>query len=174
MLRLNRNLRLIIAAAAIVATNILWMEAASAEVSVCNRNNRDHINFAAIWDEGSPFINETWHAQGWFTLQPNTCMTITSDRRKRFFVFLSLRKIYNGRGNPIIIHSPVEELNLSENAVPKGWNKIEDFYCVKGENFRRTEGTFEAHATCPPDYYSQMFNVAGYTTSYTDLTLNVN
>ncbi len=147
---------------------------ASADMEVCNRQDEHHINFALIWDEGSPIINETWHAKGWFAIPPKSCFTLTRGVHKSQVVILSIRTVWRGEGSPRIANYPMAKIVAPANFLRfPGWDVIERLYCVKRGDFHRTTKTLAEMATCPPGYYSQLFNISGLTFTYENNTLNL-
>lgn len=159
-------------AAAACALILLTSLPAAADVTLCNKMDRDYLDYAMLWDEGIPVFADIWIVQGWYRLEPGRCKTILKSSYRQT-VYLSIRTSYRGTGDPRISHYDPAAINRDP-YVTKGWHTIEAFFCVRDGSFRRTENEIEDHTRCPPGYYLQLFNQLGFAPVRTDLTLSLN
>jgi hypothetical protein len=152
-----------------VALSVIIVAAVSstawAEIVMCNETD-ETIDYSMVWDEGIPVIAPIWKTAGWYRLKAGECITrLKGDVRQE--LYLSIRRL-TSRG-PVLAVYPLMERNY----YTKGMYGIEDFFCVKlgAQAFERTVQRLEQLRECPNGWVSQTYNILGFTTAGTRLTM---
>jgi uncharacterized protein DUF1036 len=161
-MRMLPKIALILVIAA-VTPSAVW-----AEIKMCNKWSNT-LEYSMVWDEGIPVFAPIWKTAGWYTLNPGECRTILHGNVRQE-VYLSVREI-SSEGAVLAVF-PLEE----KDNYTKGMYGIETFFCVKGDNqpFERTVQKVEQLRECPKGWFSQTYNMMGFTTVGTTITMNFN
>lgn len=135
------------------------------EIILCNETE-DTLEYSMVWDEGIPVFAPIWKTAGWYRLQPGSCLTrLRGNVRQE--LYLSVRRLL-ANGPFLAVYSLTERKYYT-----KGMYGIEDLFCVKPDvrKFERTVKHFEDLRECPIGWVLQTYNVMGFTTARTNLTM---
>lgn len=137
-----------------------------AEIKMCNKGS-DTLEYSMVWDEGIPVFAPIWKTAGWYTLKPSVCRTILRGNVRQE-VYLSIRRLTSE--GPVLMLFQLEEKDY----YTKGMYGIETTFCIKGDNqpFERTVQNIEDLKECPGGWVGQTYNIMGFTTARTNLTMN--
>lgn len=124
------------------------------------------LEYSMVWDEGIPVFAPIWKTAGWYRLQPGSCLTrLRGNVRQE--LYLSVRRLL-ANGSVLGVYPLTEKKYYT-----KGMYGIEDVFCVKSgvRKFERTVKRFEELRECQAGWALQIYNIFGFTTARTNLTM---
>lgn len=127
---------------------------AQSTLTICNEGD-DDLRLAILW-QNAPFypIVESWKAYGWGDISPGCTDVLRTSGAME--AFLAVRK--KRSSGQSIMHFAFDREEV-RNSINDGVITAERFFCVADEPYDRLLDKLDAHETCPPDYYLQLFNL---------------
>ncbi|MFN4088929.1 MAG: hypothetical protein ACK4QW_07790 [Alphaproteobacteria bacterium] len=145
---------------------------ARSTLNVCNEGRRD-LRLAAIFNDTASGRAQ-WIAMGWQALKVGECRDMFEVATGSLDLYLSVRSVYRHIGERISHYDlPAAPILRDFQRGRRSTLIIEDFFCVRDEDFKRLVSALSDHAVCPAGYFLQLFSTRVRVPARTRLTFRL-